>query len=57
MLVYTDKGSEIPLDWEDSDARMIENAENVRLRSFSTKVHRVDTAVTYKVDGSAADLC
>jgi hypothetical protein len=36
---------------------MIENAENVKLRSFSTKVHRVDTMVTYKVDGSAADLC
>lgn len=25
--------------WEDSDACLIDNAENVQLRSFDTKVH------------------
>ena len=108
LLIYTDKDSEVPLEWcvgagrrerkkrgrgggravrpcsgharpspshtwppptssptptpprpprEDSDARLIEDAENVRLRSFSTRVHRVDTAVSYRADGAGADLC
>ena len=108
LLIYTEKDSEVPLEWcvvagrrerkkrgergwsggapvlatlgprpltpgppptssptptpprpprEDSDARLIEDAENVRLRSFSTRVHRVDTAVSYRADGAGADLC
>ncbi len=108
LLIYTDKDSEVPLEWyvdrererrdngwgraaqhfcsplmlsrsplihlflslylspsfsphgtlrEDSDARLIEDSENVRLRSFSTKVHRVDTMVSYRADGAGADLC
>ena len=54
LLVYADKEktSEVPLEWEDSDARMIEegSANNVRLRSFTTKVHRVDAMVSYKME-------
>ena len=40
----------IPADWEESDARHVAPgcAADVRLRSFSTKVHKVDTAVTYR---------
>jgi mitotic spindle assembly checkpoint protein MAD2 len=40
----------IPADWEESDARYVAPgcAADVRLRSFSTKVHKVDTAVTYR---------
>ena len=38
LLVYTDKEVFVPSTWEDSDPRYIANAEEVRLRSMSTKV-------------------
>jgi mitotic spindle assembly checkpoint protein MAD2 len=40
----------IPADWEESDPRYVAPgcAADVRLRSFTTKVHKVDTAVSYR---------
>jgi mitotic spindle assembly checkpoint protein MAD2 len=57
LLVYADKDSTVPLEWEDSDARMIEEgaANNVRLRSVTTKVHRVDAMVSYRTEPD--DIC
>ena len=57
LLVYADKDTSVPLEWEDSDARMIEEGSdnNVRLRSFTTKVHRVDAMVSYKMEPD--DIC
>ena len=51
VLVYADADSEVPLEWGDSDAKAIENAESVRLRGFSTASHRVEAAVEYRVGG------
>ncbi|CAH0520459.1 unnamed protein product [Peronospora belbahrii] len=48
LLVYTDKNSEVPALWEESDPRYINDSAEVRLRSFSTKVHKVDAMVAYK---------
>ena len=48
ILVYTNRNAEVPLKWEDSDPHFIPNAETVKLRSFSTNVHNVDTAVSYQ---------
>ncbi|ETS65088.1 hypothetical protein PaG_00543 [Moesziomyces aphidis] len=50
ILAYTNKDTEAPADWIDSDARLIAEgqAEQVRLRSFSTHVHRVDAMVAYR---------
>ena len=48
VLVYADADSEVPLEWGDSDAKEIRNAENVKLRSFSTNNHRIDTVVSYR---------
>ena len=48
ILMYTDKNSEVPATWADTDARIIENGSEVRLRSFDTKIHKVDTAVSYR---------
>ena len=50
LLVYTDQNAEVPLSWETSDPKLITNSQEVRLRSFSTKIHQVDTMVSYKVD-------
>ena len=51
VLLYTDKDAKIDTStWEESEAKFIANSEEMRLRSFSTKVHQVNTAVSYKVD-------
>ena len=49
LLVYTKKDTSVPGEWEDSDPRYILNSERVKLRSFTTKVHKVDTMVSYKL--------
>ncbi|EAQ84363.1 conserved hypothetical protein [Chaetomium globosum CBS 148.51] len=49
VLVYADASSEVPVEWGDSDAKEIENAERVQLRGFSTQSHRVDTLVSYRL--------
>ncbi|KAL1508510.1 hypothetical protein AB1Y20_004611 [Prymnesium parvum] len=50
MLVYTDDDVQVPKAWEESDPRYIANSDEVRLRSFTTKIHRVDASVSYKAD-------
>ena len=50
LLVYADEAATVPVTWEDSDPCFIANAEDVRLRSFTTKIHKVDLMVSYKVD-------
>lgn len=49
VLVYADASSEVPVEWGDSDAKEIVNGERVQLRGFSTKNHRVDTLVSYRL--------
>jgi len=49
VLVYADADSEVPVEWGDSDAKEIENAERVQLRGFSTASHKVDTLVSYRL--------
>ena len=41
LLVYTDSSVDIPVAWEESDPRYIANSAEVRLRSFTTKIHKV----------------
>lgn len=50
LLAYTDKESEVPFEWEESDPRYITSAANVKLRSFSTSVHSVEALVSYKAE-------
>lgn len=72
LLMYTDHGAPVPVQWEESAPRYIANAQHVRLRSVDTSVrrqrgrarfvisafvarqiHKVDTAVAYRVDSVA----
>ena len=48
ILIYTNKDTMIPVAWQESDPRMVKNAAEVRLRSFDTKIHKVETAVAYR---------
>lgn len=48
LLVYTDKDIEAPEQWADSDPCYILNSAEVKLRSFTTTVHKIDSMVAYK---------
>ncbi|XP_031477346.1 mitotic spindle checkpoint protein MAD2 [Nymphaea colorata] len=50
VLAYTDKDLTVPVTWMESDAKLIKNAQMVKLHSFDTKIHKVDTLVSYKTD-------
>lgn len=50
LLVYTKNDTSVPTLWEQSDGRYIQNSEVVRLRSFSTSIHQINTAVAYKTN-------
>ncbi|XP_061566203.1 mitotic spindle assembly checkpoint protein MAD2A-like [Cololabis saira] len=48
LLVYTDKDLEVPDKWEESGPQIINQSEEVRLRSFTTSIHKVNSMVAYK---------
>uniref|UniRef100_A0A7S3PXY9 HORMA domain-containing protein n=1 Tax=Chaetoceros debilis TaxID=122233 RepID=A0A7S3PXY9_9STRA len=48
LLVYTNQTAVVPQKWEDSDPRYIMNSQEVKLRSFTTSVHKVESMVAYK---------
>src|SRR5271170_7150621 len=51
VLVYADADAKVPdEEWGDSDAKEVKNAESVKLRSFSTMNHKIDTMVSYRMD-------
>ncbi|XP_013402642.1 mitotic spindle assembly checkpoint protein MAD2A-like [Lingula anatina] len=50
LLVYTDKDLDVPDSWGESGPQFISNSEEVRLRSFTTTIHKVDAMVCYKKD-------
>ncbi|EGB13070.1 hypothetical protein AURANDRAFT_19390 [Aureococcus anophagefferens] len=50
LLVYARKKADVPGTWEDSDPKYITNAQEVKLRSFTTSIHQVEAAVSYKAD-------
>lgn len=50
LLIYTDKDLVVPEKWEESGPQFIANSEEVRLRSFTTTIHKVNSMVAYKKD-------
>ncbi|KAK6621291.1 hypothetical protein RUM43_011597 [Polyplax serrata] len=50
VLVYTFKDCEVPDEWNESEPCFIANCQQVQFKPFSTSLHRVDTAVSYKGD-------
>lgn len=49
LLVYTNKDAQVPKSWEESEPKFITNSDEVKLRSFTTKIHKVSTMVAYKI--------
>ncbi|KAF7813633.1 mitotic spindle checkpoint protein MAD2 [Senna tora] len=50
VLAYTDTDVAVPFTWVESDPKLIANPQMVKLHSFDTKIHKVDTLVSYKND-------
>ncbi|XVE74844.1 hypothetical protein DITRI_Ditri12bG0051000 [Diplodiscus trichospermus] len=50
VLAYTDKDVAVPFTWIESDPKLIANPQMVKLHSFDTKIHKVDSLVSYKND-------
>jgi len=49
LLIYADKHAEVPAAWGESDPKyIVGGCQEVKLRSFATKIHKVDGAVAYK---------
>ncbi|XP_037044829.1 mitotic spindle assembly checkpoint protein MAD2A [Bradysia coprophila] len=48
ILLQTKETTEVPDKWDETNPVCIQNAQSVQLRSFSTGVHTVNTAVSYK---------
>lgn len=48
ILLQTKATTEVPEKWDETNPVSIQNAQSVQLRSFSTGVHTVNTAVSYK---------
>ncbi|CAN2388874.1 HORMA domain [Pristimantis euphronides] len=48
LLIYTDKDSDVPEKWEESGPQFVSNSEEVRLRSFTTTIHKVNSMVAYR---------
>ena len=50
LLAYTDAASATPEECEESDPKYVRDGVEMRLRSFSTKIHTVDAGVSYKTE-------
>jgi mitotic spindle assembly checkpoint protein MAD2 len=48
LLIYA-KDLEVPRVWEESDPKFITNSSEVKLRSFTTSIHKVESMVSFKV--------
>ncbi|GAB5373324.1 hypothetical protein AAMO2058_001741300 [Amorphochlora amoebiformis] len=48
LLIYTPLNLSTPEKWEESDPKYISKENHVRLRSFTTSIHKVETSVAYK---------
>ncbi|TDL28526.1 spindle assembly checkpoint protein [Rickenella mellea] len=54
ILAYTSESADVPADeWVDTDPLAIEasKSQQVKLRSFSTDIHRVEAMVAYRYEG------
>ncbi|KAF8317365.1 spindle assembly checkpoint protein [Clavulina sp. PMI_390] len=56
ILAYTDAEAEIPVDeWKDTHGHLIDadKVQQVKLKSFDTKLHQIDAMVAYRYEGSS----
>lgn len=49
VLIHAVKDCPLPEKWDETNPIHIQNSQTVKLRSFSTGLHQVDTVVNYKL--------
>ncbi|KAF9103585.1 Mitotic spindle checkpoint component mad2 [Mortierella sp. AM989] len=49
ILCQTERDAEVPATWSDADPHLVHNAEQVKLRSFSTNLHKIEALVAYRL--------
>ena len=50
ILIHTLPDTEVPDQWDESQPCFIANSQDIRLRTFSTSLHKTETYVSYKAD-------
>lgn len=50
IQIYAKDDVTMPEEWADAQPANVKNAQSVKMRSFSTNIHKMDTVVTYKSD-------
>lgn len=50
VLLHTNNDCDVPDEWSLTKPVVIQNVQDVPFRSFSTGLHKLDTAVHYKLD-------
>lgn len=50
ILLHALDNCEVPEKWSESQPIHIVNAQNVKLNSFSTSLHKIETVVNYKLE-------
>lgn len=48
IQIYTKSNVALPAEWADAQPANVKNAQSVKMRSFSTNIHKMETVVTYK---------
>lgn len=48
IQIYTKDDVELPKEWAEAEPANIKNAQSVKMRSFSTNIHKMETVVTYR---------
>lgn len=54
ILAYTEGNAEVPAEeWKDTHGHLIESskAQQVKLKSFDTRLHQIDAMVAYRYEG------
>ena len=50
IQIYTKDDIDLPEEWAEAEPANIKNAQSVKMRSFSTNIHKMETVVTYKTE-------
>ncbi|KAJ8978580.1 hypothetical protein NQ317_015997 [Molorchus minor] len=50
IQIYTKSDVALPSEWAEAEPANIKNAQSVKMRTFSTNLHKMETVVTYKND-------
>ncbi|XP_023016755.1 mitotic arrest deficient 2 [Leptinotarsa decemlineata] len=48
IQIYTKSDVKLPEEWAEAQPANIKNAQSVKMRSFTTNIHKMETVVTYK---------